>query len=455
MVEKIINCEFFIEKMFSYVDEKMKLKTIKYNKKLQNILNIKLIHYKFFSGKYIIFDNDGKGKEYNGNDDQLIYEGEYLNGKRNGKGKEYNEDGDLIFEGEYRNGQRWNGKRKEYYFKDILKFEGEYLNGERNGKGKEYWEGGANTFKYEGEYLNGERNGKGKEYKNDKLKFEGEYLNGKKWNGKGYYSYKNEIYKLKNGKGFVKEKYDGIRYEGEYLYGQRNGIGKEYDNFGNIYFEGEYLNGKKWNGKQYFPESNETNELKNGKGFLKEYVGFNKLIFEGEYLNGERNEYDEYGIIFEGEYLNGKRNGKGKIYNPVNGKLIFEGEYLNGERNGKGKVYFDGKLIFEGEYKDGKEWNGILRLYTKIESNELKVVEISKGRKNGLRKLYKDYPNYAISEVEFLYNCKLKGKEYINEKLEYEGEYLFGKKWNGKGYDENKNIIYELKNGNGIMLIVI
>ena len=33
--------------------------------------------------------------------------------------------------------------------------------------------------------------------------------------------------------------------------------------------------------------------------------------------------------------------------------------------------------------------------------------------------------------------------------MEFEGEYLYNKKWNGKGYDENDNITYELKNGNG------
>ena len=33
--------------------------------------------------------------------------------------------------------------------------------------------------------------------------------------------------------------------------------------------------------------------------------------------------------------------------------------------------------------------------------------------------------------------------------MEYEGEFLYNKKWNGKGYDENNNIIYELINGNG------
>ena len=43
----------------------------------------------------------------------------------------------------------------------------------------------------------------------------------------------------------------------------------------------------------------------------------------------------------------------------------------------------------------------------------------------------------------------MRGKFYINEKLEYEGEFLFDKKYNGKGYDENGNIIYELINGSG------
>ena len=33
--------------------------------------------------------------------------------------------------------------------------------------------------------------------------------------------------------------------------------------------------------------------------------------------------------------------------------------------------------------------------------------------------------------------------------MEYEGEFLYDKLWNGKGYDENGNIIYELINGTG------
>ena len=33
--------------------------------------------------------------------------------------------------------------------------------------------------------------------------------------------------------------------------------------------------------------------------------------------------------------------------------------------------------------------------------------------------------------------------------MEFEGEFRYDKKWNGKGYDENGKIIYELINGNG------
>ena len=46
-------------------------------------------------------------------------------------------------------------------------------------------------------------------------------------------------------------------------------------------------------------------------------------------------------------------------------------------------------------------------------------------------------------------NYKFKGKFYVNEKLEYEVEYLYNKKWNGKGYDANGNKTWELVNGNG------
>ena len=98
---KNVGSSFFLKLLFFYIDEKQKLKITKYNKSLQKNLNISLINYKYFRGKYIIYESNGKGKEYDFIYDKLIYEGEYLNGERNGKGNEYDIlNGKLIFEGE-------------------------------------------------------------------------------------------------------------------------------------------------------------------------------------------------------------------------------------------------------------------------------------------------------------------------------------------------------------------
>ena len=72
---------------------------------------------------------------------------------------------------------------------------------------------------------------------------------------------------------------------------------------------------------------------------------------------------------------------------------------MNGKRNGKVKEYdSDGKLEFEGEYLNGE--------------------------RNG------------------------KGKEYYsNGKLRFEGEYLNGKRWNGKGFNMDKEDVFEIKEG--------
>ena len=78
---------------------------------MQNRLNISLNNYKFFSQKYVIFQENGKGKEYSGKYNILKFEGEYLNKRRNGKGKEYDVHEDITFEGNYLNGKR-NGKEK-------------------------------------------------------------------------------------------------------------------------------------------------------------------------------------------------------------------------------------------------------------------------------------------------------------------------------------------------------
>ena len=60
-----------------------------------------------------------------------------------------------------------------------------------------------------------------------------------------------------------------------------------------------------------------------------------------------------------------------------------------------------------------------------------------------------DYNGNIIFEGEYKLWHRFKGKEYINGKLKYEGNYLYNEKWNGKGYDKDGNLIYELINGKG------
>ena len=265
---------YFLRILFKHLNEPTKLRIVKYNKNIQNIIQINIIDYKRFSGRFIIYETKKRGKEYNGYTEKLIYEGEYLNGERDGIGEEYNENGNIMFKGEYRNGKR-------------------------HGKGKE-----LNLYK--------------------ELIFEGDYYNGLKWNGKGYDPKKNIIYELIEGKGFIKEyNYDAqLIYEGEYLNGKRHGKGKEYDYLNSrkdkyLVFEGSYFNGFRWNGIRYDSGKNIIYELKDGKGKVEE---------------------NDINWIFQGEYLNGDKNGKGKEYfNWFWCRLIFEGEYINGKRNGKGR----------------------------------------------------------------------------------------------------------------------
>ena len=252
-------------KIFTYLDETVKLKLAKYNKNLQNHFALNIINYIIFSKKYIEYETVSrtKGKEYDGYNHQLIYIGEYLNGKRNGEGKEYNEKGELIYEGKFINGKKFEKKLESIYDnKNENSFNGECYE-------KKYYNG---NLLFEGNYINKKRNGKGKEYDYyGNIVFEGEYLNDKRWNGKGNFGYNNSTYEFKNGKGYI----------------------KEFDWYGRQIFEGEYLNGERWNGKGI--EDNFVGEYINGKkyGQLTEYKGIRKICWEKCWgiKNGKVKEY--------------------------------------------------------------------------------------------------------------------------------------------------------------------
>ena len=237
-------------------------------------------------------------------------------------------------------------------------------------------------------------NGIPKEYfDNGKLQFIGQYSNGKRWNGKIYNKDGIEKSEIKNGKGWGREFYfTGEKlFDGNYLYGLRNGKGREYFQSKTEIkpkFEGNYKNG-----------------LRNGEGI--EYYDNGKIRFEGKYLNGLKNEkvikyYYNTGDFFIGIYKNGIEIEGEFPYNFIHNNLEL--------KDNKGEEYYDNENIhFVGEYFQGRKWNGILYNYSGEKEFELK-------------------------------NGKGKGKEYdYYGNLIYEGEYLNGKRWKGKGKEYHKN----------------
>ena len=76
-------------------------------------------------------------------------------------------------------------------------------------------------------------------------------------------------------------------------------------------------------------------------------------------------------------------------------------------------------------------------------------------------KEYDNYNNKVIFEGEYK-NLKRngKGKEFgFDGNIKFEGEYLNGRRWNGKEDDKNNKIMFEIKNGNGqvkdIMIFIL
>ena len=52
----LINSYYITKIVFSYANEGQKLKIVKYTKNLQKDLDITILNYKLFKGKYIIYE---------------------------------------------------------------------------------------------------------------------------------------------------------------------------------------------------------------------------------------------------------------------------------------------------------------------------------------------------------------------------------------------------------------
>ena len=98
----VVKSKYITNKIFSFLEENLKLNIIVHNKKYQNLLEINIEYYKKKSGKLRKIEENGICKEYTLDENKLIFEGEFKNGKKCGSAKEYNtRNGKLTFEGTY------------------------------------------------------------------------------------------------------------------------------------------------------------------------------------------------------------------------------------------------------------------------------------------------------------------------------------------------------------------
>ena len=212
----------------------------------------------------------------------------------------------------------------------------------------------------------------------------------------------------------VKEYYDNgqlkrIKYHNKE--GESIGEWKGYYEDGHLKYTRRFKNGRLIEVKRF-----------HNNGELKDIVNF-----ENEKMIGERNEYHDNGKLWlKRNYLNGILVGSYEQYHK-NGHLFVKGTYNDvGERNGEHKFYYEenGKLWKSGNYNNGKQ-HGKWKVYHK--NGNVYQVQLWKNDKyQEIISCFDDKGN--LLDKGTLENGNGIVKEYLNEKLVQETEYLKGKK---------------------------
>ena len=167
-----------------------------------------------------------------------------------------------------------------------------------------------------------------------------------------------------HGKGILYYKNGNVLYDGEFVYGKKQGLGKRIYKSGNYYI-GQWLNDKK-----------------HGKGI--EYYKNDNIKYDGEFVNdkfeGNGKYIFESGNYYIGQWLNGKAHGKGIEYYK-NGNIKYEGDFVNNKFEGNGKYIDKSRNYYIGNWRngnmhgDGIEYN--LDVKKKVEENIfIKMVNI-------------------------------------------------------------------------------
>lgn len=174
----------------------------------------------------------------------------------------------------------------------------------------------AGNIKFEGQFVSGERTGFGRLVENDGTIYEGEFRNDQK-----------------SGKGIVKFS-NGNSYEGEFLHHKANGYGEYY-----------YASGATYKG-------NWKDDLFHGKGIYSS----DESRYEGDFKYGKRDGIGCFltlkGNLYMGSYKAGLMHGYG-VYTFHSGDK-YEGNFVDGKFNGIGTYTYRNGLCQKGEFKDGK-----------------------------------------------------------------------------------------------------
>lgn len=106
------------------------------------------------------------------------------------------------------------------------------------------------------------------------------------------YKYEGEVDEngLPHGKGVLSDDWGEV-YDGEFVHGKREGMGREYDEYGKVCYHGEW-----------------KNDVREGNGT--------------EYICGQ--------IVYDGEWKNDKANGFGRSFD-AEGEILYEGLWENDE----------------------------------------------------------------------------------------------------------------------------
>jgi len=172
--------------------------------------------------------------------------------------------------------------------------------------------------------------------------YEGEFKNNK-FEGYGKCTYKSGDYYIgqwsdnkKHGKGVIYDKYNKIKFEGNFVKGNIEGKGIIYYKEGIIKYEGNFINGKFEGYGKYFYRNGEyyigqwSNNKKHGKGEI--YYKEGNIKYEGYFINGNFEGDGKYfykdGDYYLGQFLDDKKHGKGKIYDKE-GNIKYEGNFVN------------------------------------------------------------------------------------------------------------------------------